>query len=416
MSLAVYRLDSLQGEVDTYDIRYYFYLTAELGPVENPSFYLEPANSTEEDMNNLMMTHGWRRYNWKNLMNPKPVQVEFPPEILGHIVHGKLIDKTGNPVNHVETYLSVPSSRTQIRTTYSDEEGNIRFELTDFYGSQQVIVQTGPASNNNLHIEIASPFSGKYSSFELPDFSVSAKNYRTLLSRSIYGQVQHVYDGAKLNRFSTLVSDTNSFYVVPDESYLLDNYTRFQTMEEVLREYVYFASVSKKNDKFQLYLADKSKVNFFREPPLILIDGVPFFDADELFQQDPKKIKRLDLINREYVMGSRTFKGIVNVTTYQGDLNGIVMNPRGTVLDYPGMLEKREFFSPVYETEEKINSRMPDYRTLLYWTPQIKTSVSEKTRLSFYTSDLPGKYAVIVQGLTEKGIPGGQVRFFSVRK
>jgi len=127
-------------------------------------------------------------------------------------------------------------------------------------------------------------------------------------------------------------------------------------------------------------------------------------------------IKRLDLVNRQYALGNHTFEGVVNLTTYQGDLNGILMNPRASIIEYPGIQEDREFYSPEYETEEEINSRMPDYRTLLYWAPQVKSGEYEKKPFSFYTSDLPGKYAVVVQGLTEKGVPGGQVVFFTVKK
>ena len=71
MSMAVYRLDSIQ-QVDASDIRYYFYLTADLGPVESPEFYFtENGKSSGENMDNLMLTHGWRRYTWKDMVKPK---------------------------------------------------------------------------------------------------------------------------------------------------------------------------------------------------------------------------------------------------------------------------------------------------------------------------------------------------------
>jgi hypothetical protein len=210
--------------------------------------------------------------------------------------------------------------------------------------------------------------------------------------------------------------DTNSFYVVPDEKYMLDDYTRFITMEEVIREYVKSSNVVKRRDKFQLYLFDLPHDRFFEQEPLILIDGVPFFDTDEFFQQDPKKIKRLDLINREYALGDQVFNGIINATTYQGDLSGIQINNHATVLDYPGIPEQRKFFTPEYETEKQISSHHPDFRTLLYWSPEIKSGVDGKNIISFYTSDLPGNYAVIVQGLSENGIPGSQLLLFNVKK
>ena len=214
-----------------------------------------------------------------------------------------------------------------------------------------MIVQTGPKEDSTVHIEISSPFAQKYSAYILPDLPVPPKNSPDLLDQSIHEQVQHIYDGPRLNHFTMQEVDTNAFYVVPDEKYMLDDYTRFLTMEEVLREYVKSVDVVRRKEKFQLYLFNNPYRVFFEDQPLVLIDGVPFFDVNELFQQDPKKIKRIDLMNREYALGDRTFQGIVNATTYRGDLDGIQMNAHATVLDYPGIPEQREFFSPVYESE-----------------------------------------------------------------
>ena len=129
-----------------------------------------------------------------------------------------------------------------------------------------------------------------------------------------------------------------------------------------------------------------------------------------------KKIRRIDLMNRQYALGYQTYYGIINLTTYRGDLDGIELDPHVTVLDYPGIPEAREFFAPQYESEKEINSRMPDYRTLLYWNPQIKPDRQGKSQLSFYSSDLPGKYALVDEGLSENGEPGNQTIFFSVKK
>ncbi|HEY4968060.1 MAG TPA: hypothetical protein VII28_16750, partial [Puia sp.] len=169
-------------------------------------------------------------------------------------------------------------------------------------------------------------------------------------------------------------------------------------------------------NNFQLYLFDRPENAVFPDEPLILIDGVPFFYTDELIHQDPLKIKRIDLLNRQYALGYHTYPGIVNLTTYHGDLDGIVLNPHVVVLDYPGIPEKREFFERQYITEEQISSRMPDYRTLLHWSPEIAFDADQKKQISFYTSDLPGKYAIVVQGVSNQGLPGSRVVFFMVKK
>ena len=417
MSMAVYRLDSLQN-VDETNIGNYLYLSGELGSIESPDFYFEDGGkSREADMENLMLTHGWRRFNWKEIVRQKSLKVEFPPEFDGHIITGKLVNnKSGKGVPNEGVYLSVPSARTQFRPALSDGKGFVKFELNGFYGSEELIVQTNPKEDSLSHIEIASPFSTKYSGNLYPDYTIPTINSSTLSNQNIQEQVRHIYDGTKLSKFNRQYVDTNTFYVTPDEKYMLDDYTRFQTMEEVLREYVHSINVNRRGENFQVYAVDNSVHNFFTDEPLILIDGVPFFYTNELIQQDPLKIKRLDLINRQYDVGYQTYPGIISLTTYHGDLDGVVLNPHALVLDYPGIPETREFFAPKYETEQQINNRMPDFRTLLYWSPQIKSDAGGRKQLEFYTSDLPGKYALVVQGVSDSGVPGNNVIYFTVKK
>jgi hypothetical protein len=417
LSMAVYRLDSLQG-VDETNIENYTYLTSELGNFESPGYYFqENGQGREEDMENLLLTHGWRRFNWKNIIPLKPLLVEFPPEHNGHIIQGVLVNtKTGMPAPGIDAYISVPSSRGQFRQTTSDAQGRVKFEAYDFYGSQELIVQTDPKEDSIYHIDIANPFFSKYSAFIPPDFPTPSKNSPTLIDQHIHEQVQRIYEGTRLSQFDMQYVDTNPFYIVPDEKYLLDDYTRFQTMEEVFREYVHSLNVVRRKNNFQLYLFNRPENSVFSDEPLILIDNVPFFYTNEIVHQDPMKVKRIDLITRQYALGYHTYEGIINLTTYHGDLEGIVLDPHAVVLDYPGIPERREFFERQYVTEEQIGSRMPDYRTLLYWSPEIKFDSEQKKQISFYTSDLPGKYALILQGLSNKGLPGSQVVFFTVKK
>jgi hypothetical protein len=183
-----------------------------------------------------------------------------------------------------------------------------------------------------------------------------------------------------MNQFKSQEVDTSSFYVIPDERYILDDYTRFITMEEVFREYVHASNIIGRKDKLDIHLVNRAAKKFFDRPPLILIDGVPFFDPNALFLQDPKMIRKLELVNREYVLGDFTFPGILSATTYQSDLKGILLSGQVIVLDYPGIPEQRIFYSPEYETEKQINSRKPDFRTLLYWSPEIKSDREGKNQ------------------------------------
>jgi hypothetical protein len=45
----------------------------------------------------------------------------------------------------------------------------------------------------------------------------------------------------------------------------------------------------------------------------------------------------------------------------------------------------------------------PDFRNLLFWEPTIKIAGTESEEITFYTSDLPGKYIGVIQGISNNG-------------
>jgi hypothetical protein len=61
-------------------------------------------------------------------------------------------------------------------------------------------------------------------------------------------QIQNMYSKGKVNKFIYPNIDTTAFFVHPETTYLLDNYVRFTTIEEVLREYVLPIAVRKRKD------------------------------------------------------------------------------------------------------------------------------------------------------------------------
>jgi hypothetical protein len=184
-------------------------------------------------------------------------------------------------------------------------------------------------------------------------------------------------------------------------------------MEEVLREYVTSIAVAKHQGKFVIHTYNGDQL---LGDPLILLDGIPVFDADKLFKWDPLRIKKLDMISQNYVYGPAVFNGIMNFTTYKGDGSNIEIDPHAVVLDYEGLQQQRKFYSPVYDTEEQINSTIPDFRTALYWNPTVNTGSDGKAGLTFYTSDKAGQYIGVIEGNSTEGRCGSGVFTFEVKR
>jgi hypothetical protein len=208
-----------------------------------------------------------------------------------------------------------------------------------------------------------------------------------------------------------------AFYGKPDQTYMLDDFTRFPTTEEVLREFVTQINVSKRRDKFMIRLENIAEPNnYIKEGPLLLLDGVPIFDIDRAFHIDPLKVNKLEIINNRYFYGPSTQEGIMSFVTYKGNMGGFEIDPKAVVVDYEGLNLQREFYSPAYTTPQQTASRTPDFRSLLYWAPNVITGTQGNSILSFYTSDMAGNYIGVVQGITADGAAGSQYFNFEVRK
>ncbi|HYK47795.1 MAG TPA: hypothetical protein VEV83_21610 [Parafilimonas sp.] len=410
LSLGVYLLDSLQG-VDHNSILSYLWLTSELnGKIDSADYYFSDVNhASDSALDNLLLTQGWSRFKEQST---QPL-LRFAPEREGHLIEGTVINKnSGAPTANIRVYLSVPGQHFRFATSVSNDSGHVFFDIKDFYGSGELIVQTGK-EDSAYRVEIADPFSNQTSGWLTTPLSLRDDALRQLSQRNVGMQVENAYTINQLNRFGSPALDTNAFYGVPDSKYFLDDYVRFNTMEEVLREYVVGVDVRIRQGNYSLIASNYVDHTFFEKGPLVLIDGVPIFDMNKLIAYNPLKIKKAEVVLKKYYINSLVADGIVSYSTYKGDLDGFQFDPGTIELSYDGLQLQREFYSPQYATTEQKEIRVPDYRNVLYWAPQITTK--QDREVSFYTSDVKGKYIAVIQGIGINGKAGYATTEFEVK-
>ncbi|MCC9167132.1 hypothetical protein [Pontibacter harenae] len=415
LSLAVYRLDSLQAFAAN-SIESYLWLTSDLkGTIENPGYYFSDAGATDrEAIDNLMLTHGWSRFKWEEILAKELPTYRFVPEFDGHFIRGKVTQATtGAPAPGVVTYLAAPGRHIRMYNSESDANGFVRFETKDFLGPKEVVVQSNFTKDSTYHFEIFSPFSDKFSASKSHAFSLSQALEHSLTLRHVETQAQQAYYGSYSNRFLPSGIDSVAFYGKPDEQYKLDDFIRFKVLEEVMREYVPGVQVRTRKGKFHFMVHNRPRKFTFQNDPLVLLDGVPVFDTNKIMSFDPLKIQRLDVITSLYLNGPLTFDGVVSYATYKGDLAGFELNPRALLIEYEGLQQQREFYTPSYDTTKQKQSRLADLRNLLYWNPELITEAEGKKTVEFYTSDQVGTYLVVVQGMTKNGLAGSKA--FTIR-
>jgi uncharacterized protein YfaS (alpha-2-macroglobulin family) len=62
-----------------------------------------------------------------------------------------------------------------------------------------------------------------------------------------------------------------------------------------------------------------------------------------------------------------------------------------------------EFYVPKYQVESNKQNPLPDFRSTIYWKPNLRTNASGEADLFFFTADGTGTYTITAEGLTPTG-------------
>ena len=416
LSVSVFRIDSLQ-KADATNIEGYLWLCADLrGHVDSPDYYLDNDNAeANQALDNLMLSQGWTQFDWSKLLSGNSPGFPFLPEYTGPIITASLVNTlTNKPASGIVGYLTITGPNNQLYLAKSDSAGKLLFNTKNFYGLNEIAVKTNWRQDSTYRIDVVNPFSEQYGTNTIPVLKLKSNIKQALIEDNLNMQVQNVFAAKQIRQFYEPAVDTSLFYGTPTTRYKLDDYTRFTTTGEVLHEYITSISVSSHRGKFDIRMIhNKAELP---GSPLVMIDGSPIFDIDKSFSIDPLKVKRLDIVAHNYLYGPLQFYGIMSYTTYKGDVNNFELDPRAVIIDYDGLQLERKFYSPVYSSDQQINSTIPDFRNALYWNPDAGTSPSGITQLIFYTGDKPGHYVGVVEGISANGEAGSQRFTFEVKK
>ncbi len=412
LSLAVYRLDSLNN-ASTETILSYLWLSSELrGKIDSASYYFGPlSNSRQLAIDNLLLTHGWRSF--KDNKNTNPGRLS-DSNWDGHQIRVKVSrNSAGEPVSGQMFYLTIPGKDFRFYSSTSNEQGVVNFYSDRLYGQQEILITPAVAAGNDLHYQMLTSFASVRPRLKSENLYISSRYRHSLEKLSLNMQVQNVYSKDKVNATSQAPGRGLPFYGQSDFSYLLDAYTRFPTMEEVLREYVKEVQVRKKGDDYRLRMYYDVSGRFFDNEPLRLIDGIPVYNSNKIIDYDPLKIEKLAIVDNRFVLGDAFCDGVVSLTTYKGDANPEELNPDAFIISYQALEEKRIFYSPQYAQPDTAKNT-PDFRTLLYWNPAVELSQNGKAQLKFFTGDRPGTYFIRVEGIDPEGMAGYRDLQFTV--
>ena len=388
------------------------------GYIHNPAWYFERSGDTAAlAMDNLMLTHGWVRFNWKDLLmgnlGIKKTNEPYLLSVAGFVNDEQ--DKQHVSGGKLSIYQENEDSTSQSYEIPVAQDGSFIIDSAAFNGKANFFyVYSNPQGKQKpvkIHVDPITP------GVSLPDVTGSFHFYPDNLNKAVNVQYEWMKNRDKIKELANVTVESKTAkkpFDVVNEKYTtgvfrapgkvnLDNINlpandkSLNVMDWIRNSITHVELqgnrfVSRKN--FSLGTGQKWAVGVF-------IDEAPV-DASQLRTLRVDEIALVKYYEAGFVgVGSGSPGGAIAVYTKKKD-----NNQQADKLEYftnNGYSIVKEFYNPDYSNREN-NSQITDRRRTLYWNPDIYTDSETKTvNIRFYNSDVSTKFRVIIEGFDVNG-------------
>ena len=401
-------------------------LTSDLkGYVEKPNYYFNhPNDKTVEDLDLLMMTQGFRRLNYRDLLNGKLSQIYSLPE-QGIEITGVLRTGNGMPVKNGSVVLIIPD-KNYSTSTISDPEGKFKFTNLMFTDSSQVILRT----QRNMVITVDGDIEQRATpNYTLPDEIVNLDStMHTYLQNSkrqysnIHQLKEVVIKGASQPKASHLdYPALTGLNMVPDHLVTGDKFSGCNDFLNCLSTAL--LGVTYVDNTFYV-TRDYNQGN--KTPMQVFVKGMPV-DVSYLASLNPADVESVEvflkddlgMVNRTYntngVLVINTKKAPKGTKVSLAELRSMLPQPNVVNLTPKGYALVKEFYSPKYLPGKTSSVALGmDLRTTIYWNPRVTTDATGNASVDFYNADGRGTYKAVIEGFDKDGNLGRYVYKYKV--
>lgn len=350
-------------------------------------------NWPSEPLPNLNQVLVTKEHNFENAPYTQPIHL---PDLHGELMQGTLTAQ-GNPIRNSPISLTTQSPDWDLLVSKTDPSGKFHMTLpeTATEGTSTFYME----SVEGVQLHLIDPFLQTHEFVQVDTtLSLSPDLEAWLLQKSIAVQIENAYYDQKRQPDQKELPDFRKPLSKP-KTYYLDEFTRFPTIEDVIREYVSEVWLRKKGDVPVFSLPFVPNSSYPIDTALILLNGVPVTPSFILsFNQ--AEIEKIELFNEQIKIGKWEYKGIINFQTFDAKPSRLNPTEKYQTITMLRTTPYQVFQTPEYETDSP--SRIPDFRTQLMWIPHVTPSQINEG-VSFYTSDVSGRFEAILFGITKDG-------------
>lgn len=367
------------------------YLSSQIrGKIYNPAYYFDERNKgTDEGMELLLLTQGWRRYIWNIVSSVCKGQPFLTSEINGvQIIQNK---KKGEQNQGTVQLIQVSGAAGNSLFTWADSAGRFTVDTDMMKELRGGYVYLKPMLSKEFkpRLDIVDYFS-------LIDSVKKSRPHYYPIPELLQYKKEQILDLPVVSNDSTVLLNEVTIMGKGRKPFRDKMMGRLDSLAQVsLGPWVC------KHGWLENYKEGYTHHHDLRYCPCVVDDGEP--------RTAPVIGKQYTIMKAEYytcgAKGGWCFKPLDRRTiTYQGVLYTeeelLLMN---NLWRTKGYYATREFYQP---DDIDIQSSIPDARNTLLWAPSVITDEKGEAKVSFYCSDINTDFVGVVEGGNGAGLLG----------
>ena len=270
------------------------------------------------------------------------------PEVEGHIIKARVKNvHEGDTFNASQICPSISIIGKQIHYFEGKmvNDSTAVFYTYGIHGKLPLVLSAISSTGVNLPIEMTSPFATllpkrlphlvfHYKRSEVEARSIDMQRHQMAITPAKREPQLGVQSDDTAEEGELLDYDATAFGTQPYLAYNLDEYRQFLSIREVLLEYVMCVSNKKIDGVPRLIIHSEQMPNESSWPTLVLIDGMPVNDVEQLLNYDARRIHYINIYNGQYTFGNGLYNGILSFVTRSGRLTNYPTEPNMQYLVY----------------------------------------------------------------------------------
>lgn len=423
-NLSVSVTDADITEAPTENIITSLLLTSDIkGYVANPMFYFtNNADTTNNYLDLVMLTHGWRKINWTEVVQNKTPELLYAPDSTYVSIAGKIYGANASQLRQAQSlnvFIKTKDSATKFLYLPLQPDGSFAQKDYIFFDTVTLMYQF----NKNKDLSYSSAISFTNLLLHSPNNIYLDSSLLLYNSYDTTGNAKNIQIWEQQKKLAKLKQSTT-----------LDDVevrTKYKRPEDKL-DAQYASGFFQGGDAYQFdmesnkasaamidvfsYLTGRVAgltINSSSVPPKITWrGGTPGLFLNEMMV-DATTLQEININDIAYIkvikppffggIGGSGSAGAIAVYTKKGKNNND-NNFKGLERKkLVGYTYTKEFYSPDYEISPELKQEK-DIRTTLYWNPFVLLDAKNRTvLLNFYNNDFTKKFRVNIQGINEEG-------------